>query len=61
VNAGVTVVLDNGNNGQGSVAAAVAEYLEETRINKKPRTFAAYSAALDYRDVRACRIARSAC
>jgi integrase/recombinase XerD len=48
VNAGVTVVPENGNNGQGSIAAAVAEYLEETRINKKPRTFAAYSTALGY-------------
>jgi integrase/recombinase XerD len=44
----VTVVPENGNNGQGSVAAAMAEYLKETRISKKPRTFAAYSTALGY-------------
>jgi len=48
VNAGVNVVSENGNNGQRSITAAVAEYLEETRISKKPRTFAAYSTALDY-------------
>jgi len=48
VNAGVTVVPESANNGQPSLAAAVAEYLEETRINKKPRTFAAYSTALGY-------------
>jgi integrase/recombinase XerD len=48
VNAGVTVVPENGNNGRRSIAVAVAEYLEETRISKKPRTFAAYSTALSY-------------
>ena len=48
LNAGVTVVPENGKNGQRSIAAAVAEYLEETRITKKPRTFAAYSTALGY-------------
>ena len=46
--AGVTVVPENGKNEQRSIAAAVAEYLEETRITKKPRTFAAYSTALGY-------------
>jgi integrase/recombinase XerD len=48
VNAGVTVVPEKGNNGRRFIAAAVAEYLEETRITKKPRTFAAYSTALGY-------------
>jgi integrase/recombinase XerD len=48
VNAGVAVVPENGKNGQRSIVAAVAEYLEETRITKKPRTFAAYSTALGY-------------
>jgi len=47
VNAGVTVVPENGN-GQRSISAAVAEYLEETRISKKPKTHAAYSTALAY-------------
>jgi len=41
-------VPENGKNEQRSIAAAVAEYLEETRITKKPRTFAAYSTALGY-------------
>jgi integrase/recombinase XerD len=47
VNAGVTVVPENGD-GQRSLSAAVAEYLEEIRISKKPKTFAAYSTALNY-------------
>jgi len=47
VNAGVTVVPENGN-GQRSISAAVAEYLEEVRISKKPKTYAAYSKALAY-------------
>jgi len=47
LNAGVTVVPENGN-GQRSISAAVAEYLEEIRICKKPKTFAAYSTALGY-------------
>jgi integrase/recombinase XerD len=47
VNAGVTVVPENGN-GQRSISAAVAEYLEEIRISKKPKTHAAYSTALAY-------------
>ena len=47
VSAGVTVVPENGN-GQRSISAAVAEYLEEVRISKKPKTYAAYSTALAY-------------
>ncbi len=47
VNAGVAVVPENGN-GYPSISAAVADYLEETRISKKPKTFAAYSTALGY-------------
>jgi len=47
VNAGVTVVPENGN-GQRSISTAVAEYLEEVRISKKPKTYAAYSTALGY-------------
>jgi integrase/recombinase XerD len=35
-------------NGHRSVAAAVAEYLEETTLTKKPKTLAAYSTALSY-------------
>jgi integrase/recombinase XerD len=47
LNAGVAVVPENGN-GQPSISAAVAEYLEEVRISKKPKTYAAYSTALGY-------------
>jgi integrase/recombinase XerD len=48
VNNGVTVVPKDGDNGHGSVAAAVAEYLEETKLSKKPKTVAAYGTALAY-------------
>jgi integrase len=48
VNNGVAVVPENGNNGHRSVAAAVAEYLDETKLSKKPKTFAAYGTALAY-------------
>jgi len=47
VNNGVTVV-PNGQNGHRSVAAAVAEFLDETKLTKKPKTLAAYSTALSY-------------
>lgn len=35
-------------NGHRSVAAAVAEFLDETKLTKKPKTLAAYSTALSY-------------
>jgi integrase/recombinase XerD len=47
VNNGVSVVPD-GQNGHRSVAAAVAEFLDETKLTKKPKTLAAYSTALAY-------------
>jgi integrase/recombinase XerD len=47
VNNGVAVVPENGN-GQRSLAATVAEYLDETKLSKKPKTFAAYGTALSY-------------
>ena len=47
LNNGVSVVPENGN-GQRSVAAAVAEFLEETELTKKPKTLAAYTTALNY-------------
>jgi len=47
VNNGVTVVPD-GENGNRSVAAAVADFLDETKLTKKPKTLAAYTAALSY-------------
>src|ERR1017187_418163 len=47
VNNGVSVVLD-GENGNRSVAAAIADFLDETKLTKKPKTLAAYSTALSY-------------
>src|ERR1019366_6881357 len=47
VNNGVSVVPD-GQNGRRSVAAAVADFLDETKLTKKPKTLAAYSTALAY-------------
>jgi integrase/recombinase XerD len=47
VNNGVSVVPD-GQNGHRSVAAAVAEFLDETKLTKKPKTLAAYTTALNY-------------
>jgi|SRR6516162_1121548 len=47
VNNGVAVVSENCN-GQRSLAGTVAEYLEEIRLSKKPKTHAAYGTALAY-------------
>jgi len=47
LNNGVSVLPENGN-GQRSVAAAVAQFLEETELTKKPKTLAAYTTALNY-------------
>jgi integrase/recombinase XerD len=47
VNNGVSVVPE-GQNGHRSVAAAVADFLDETELTKKPKTLAAYSTALAY-------------
>jgi site-specific recombinase XerD len=47
VNNGVSVVPD-GQNGRRSVAVAFAEFLDETKLTKKPKTLAAYSTALSY-------------
>jgi integrase/recombinase XerD len=47
VESGVCVLPENGN-GQRSVAAAVASFLEETELTKKPKTLAAYTTALNY-------------
>jgi integrase/recombinase XerD len=46
VNNGAAIVPEN--NGQRSVAASVADYLDETKLTKKPKTYAAYSTALSY-------------
>ena len=47
VESGVSVLPGNGN-GQRSVAAAIATFLEETELTKKPKTLAAYTTALNY-------------
>ena len=47
VNNGAAIVPEN-DNGHRSVAASVEDYLEETKLTKKPKTYAAYSTALAY-------------
>jgi integrase/recombinase XerD len=48
-NNGVNVISENGpSNGHTSVAASITDFLEETKLSKKPKTFAAYSTALHY-------------
>jgi integrase/recombinase XerD len=46
-NNGVTIAPD-GQNGHRSVAAAVTDFLDETKLTKKPKTLAAYTTALSY-------------
>jgi integrase len=48
LNNGDATVPEISANGHRSVAAAVAEYLEETTLTKKPKTLAAYTTALSY-------------
>src|SRR2546422_7830644 len=48
VNHGVAVTQNGNANGSRSVATAVTEFLDETRLTKKPKTYAAYSTALKY-------------
>jgi integrase/recombinase XerD len=48
VNNGVTVVPESGDEGHRSLAAAVEEFIEETRLTKKPKTLAAYTTSLAY-------------
>jgi integrase len=48
VNNGVAVVPENGQNGHRSLAATIAEYLEDIKLSKKPKTYAAYGTALSY-------------
>jgi integrase/recombinase XerD len=47
INNGVAVMPENGN-AHRAVATAVAEFIEETRLTKKPKTLAAYTTALNY-------------
>jgi len=48
VNNGVKVVPENGDNGNRSLAAAITDFLDETKLTKKPKTLAAYATALSY-------------
>src|SRR5260370_7729767 len=48
LNNGDATVPETGANGHRSVAASVADYLEETSLTKKSKTLAAYSTALSY-------------
>jgi integrase/recombinase XerD len=47
LNNGVTVAPD-GQNGRRSLAAAVTDFLDETKLTKKSKTHSAYSTALHY-------------
>jgi hypothetical protein len=47
-NNGVAVMPENGDSGHRSLAAAIAEFLDETKLTKKPKTVAAYTTALNY-------------
>src|SRR5205807_5626811 len=46
ISAGVPVLART--DGQVSLTAAIAEYLEETKLTKKPKTLSAYTTALAY-------------
>ncbi len=48
VNNGIAVVPENGDDGHRSIAAAIADFLDETKLTKKPKTLAAYTTALNY-------------
>ena len=48
INNGVAVAPENGTNGHRSLAALIAEFLDETKLTKKPKTLAAYRTALNY-------------
>ncbi len=48
INNGVVVVPEAKQNGHHALNFAVAEYLEEVKLSKKPKTFSAYSTALAY-------------
>lgn len=47
INNGVSVLPENGN-GLRSLTATIADYLDEVKLAKKPKTLAAYSTALGY-------------
>ena len=47
VNNGVAIAPED-QNGNRSVAAAIADFLDETKLTKKPKTLAAYTTTLNY-------------
>ena len=47
MNNGASIVPE-GKDGRRSIAASVADYLDETKLTKKPKTLAAYGTALAY-------------
>ncbi len=47
INHGVPVTAPNGN-GRRSLAAAIADFLDETKLTKKPRSYSAYATAMNY-------------
>lgn len=48
VSNGVSVVPDTGHTKRRTLTAAAVEFLEETKLTKKPKTLAAYTTALRY-------------
>jgi len=48
VNHGITVGSDDEQNGHRSITGAAADFLDETKLTKKPKTWAAYSTSLAY-------------
>jgi len=48
VNNGLPLVPENGDSNHRSLAGAVAAFLDETKLTKKPKTLAAYTTALNY-------------
>jgi len=48
VNHGLAVSPEDEQNGHRSIAAAAADFLEETKLTEKPETLAAYSTAVGY-------------
>jgi integrase len=47
-NNGIEVLPQNSNNGHRSLATAVEDFLEETKLTKKSKTLAAYATSLNY-------------
>jgi integrase len=47
-NNGIAVLPENGNNGHRSLPTAIEDFLEETKLTKKPKTLAAYTTSLNY-------------